>query len=123
MVYCATPTITAPAPQSSIEPGTMLQTELPKRFPGWGDVTDKLLDILQLPDDWDGQGAISPAVSGAGQRCFEFVQELRRTGESDPPIKIRPTPDGCVAFVWDIDGLVIEAEVGADSVEWFDDDL
>jgi hypothetical protein len=89
----------------------------------WNEVTDRLLDIRNLPDDWDGQGAVAPETDLV-RKCFKFVQHLRnqlRTTSGaflPPPTFVSATPEGTVSFEWQYSSGVIEAEATATAIEW-----
>ncbi len=94
-----------------------LQSE-PSPYPlSWGDVDDELLHILELDDNWDGMGAITPdkrLVAG----CFEFARWLRNKADFAPPDIVRASPDGNVCLEWQWDEGCVEAEVSIDTVDW-----
>ena len=84
----------------------------------WGDVTDALLDIHNLKDDWDGMGAeaISRVVVA---HCSEVARGLREQNES-APVLVRPTPDGAVCFEWRDESRRIEVEISEDDIDVFE---
>ena len=95
-----------------------LQSNPPPFSMSWGNVTDALLGIRELEDDWDGMGAgrIDRVVI---ERCFECAQQLREDGWAPPHI-VRPSPDGGVCFEWQDDDIRLELEVSEDTAEFFD---
>jgi hypothetical protein len=93
-----------------------LQTDALLKNKHWGDVTDELLDILRLEDDWDGTGAAAPDKVLV-QFCFELARNLRETYGFPPPEMVRPTPDGNISFEWQNNFGHFEIEVSNDSVE------
>lgn len=94
-----------------------LQLELTSKVRTWGDVTDELIDISQLNDDWDGMGATAPARALV-QNCFDLARVSREQCKLPPPDMIRPTPDGNISFEWQTDFGHVEIEVSHDSIEF-----
>jgi len=80
----------------------------------WVDVTDELLDILSLQDDWDGLGASAPSKTLV-RHCFDLVRILREKCSAPPPDIVRPTPDGNICFGWQTDSGHLEIEAFPDS--------
>lgn len=82
----------------------------------WSGVTDCLMDIRNLHNDWDGMGAPAPGKDLV-DLCFTLNRHLRSDGRMPPPTIVRPTPDGNVAFEWQADSLRIELELTQESLD------
>lgn len=78
-------------------------------------MSDKLLDILTLSDDWDGLGSAAPTktVFDRAVRLMDLCRDQWRAADV-----VRPTPDGLVCFEWREEGLHVEAEIDEDEIEF-----
>ena len=94
-----------------------LQSEPEPYRLSWGDVTDQLLDLEQLEDDWDGMGATAPTKELV-QSCGKFVRLARKQPNLGPPVFVVATPDGHVSFEWQSPSGRLEAEITPEAVEW-----
>lgn len=99
----------------SLEESSLLQSNTPFLQRNWGDVTDELLDISQLQDDWDGQGATAPSRKTV-DRAFSLVRSWREHN-SVPPSLIRPSPDGNICLEWQFSLERLEIEVQEDCID------
>lgn len=90
------------APRSYIHP------LLPIR-PVWVyEVMSKIVDLLNLEDDWDSYGAAPPKRSSAD----DLLGVLEAIVNPDTPIpSIVPSPDGHFQAEWHINGVDLEVEV------------
>jgi len=81
----------------------------------WGNVSDELLDLYELKDDWDGLGAAAPS-QGLVRICADFMRSVREKG-NPPPSFVRPTPDGNICFEWQTDSERYEIEISDNFIE------
>lgn len=94
-----------------------LQSEPEPYRMSWGDVTDQLLDLEQLEDDWDGMGALAPSKELV-RSCGKFVRLARDQSKLGTPVFVVATPDGHVSFEWQGLSLRLEAEITPDAIQW-----
>lgn len=100
----------------AVDVADTLQSERSRQRLTWADVTDRLLDIRNLGDDWDGADAEAPAeqvVDGS----FGLMRQLRNEG-FPPPTSVRATPDGGVSVEWRSDRQCLELELYDDRGGW-----
>lgn len=66
--------------------------------PTWAGLIDELLRILQLEDNWDGEGAVapSPAVVESAVRLAKTLQAK----EYPPAGRVIATVNGTISFEW-----------------------
>ena len=94
-----------------------LQSEPEPYRMSWGDVSDRLLDLNQLKNNWDGMGALAPSKELV-QSCGEFVRYLREESSYGPPVFLTATPDGHISFEWQGPCYRLEAEITPCAIEW-----
>jgi hypothetical protein len=84
----------------------------------WDEVIDSLLRVRKLEDDWDGQGAVAPAVANVDS-SIDWVRQMRRYTQAIPPSQVAPGVTGEVLLVWQEKSFYLEAEISEpDRVEW-----
>ena len=81
----------------------------------WREVTDELLRLHSLQNDWDGLGAVSPSAEVV-QTCLELMRVVR-DHEISPPTLLRPAPNGSLVFEWKLGEARVELEVSDDSLD------
>jgi hypothetical protein len=83
----------------------------------WDKIFARLQYLRSLNDDWDGQGAVAPAVAVL-DRAEALAESLRQQGAVAPSWVVAG-PDGEIVFDWQVPGVYLEAEVsGPGLVEW-----
>ena len=84
----------------------------------WNQIVDKLAQMRELQDDWDGQGASAPTAENMGA-AENWVGEMRRYSQAIPPSQVVPGVAGEVLLMWQKEGFYLEAEISKPSeVEW-----
>jgi len=77
----------------------------------WSGVTDQLLRLRRLEDDWDGQGASAPAPATV-DAALGVAGELRAVGVP-PADRAIAGVNGTIFFEWHDAGRYLEVEVCA----------
>jgi len=67
-------------------------------LPTWDDLINSLLDIDNLNDDWDGQGAEAPP-QGVVDGAIALAQTLRAE-QHVPADRVVPSVNGTIYFEW-----------------------
>lgn len=74
----------------------------------WSSAIQRILFLLELPDNWDSYGAKKVDRNIA----FQAVQILQQISRPDiPPPSIVPTVNGRLQFEWHTNGIDLEFEV------------
>jgi hypothetical protein len=83
----------------------------------WNRVSERILEISNLKDDWDGAGAIGVPDEIVNTAWMLFTY-LRHAG-GGPPDRIVPGPDGSILFEWQYGNVYLEADIERPwVVEW-----
>lgn len=78
---------------------------------GWRQLSDKLISIHSLRDDWDGEGSIAPALSTV-DRATRLAGVLEAL--SFPPAsRVTASVNGTVVFEWHTADGYLEIEVAS----------
>jgi hypothetical protein len=97
--------------------GTSTQAPSAGAAARWDEIFSRLRYLRGLTDDWDGQGAVAPAVAIL-DGAEALAHSLRQEGAIAPSWVVAG-PDGEIVFDWQSPGLYLEAEVSKpDLVEW-----
>jgi hypothetical protein len=83
---------------------TSVDTKYPRAITA---TVEKLADLSQLGENWDGYGALCPtqeAIVGAMSLALELFEE------GTPLPDVFPTPNGSIQFEWSCFGLDLEIE-------------
>lgn len=75
----------------------------------WNRITDELLDVRNLPDDWDGLGAKAPPAELVDS-AIQLAQLLHQWN-MESPSRVVPGLTGTVLFEWQKNGIYLEIEV------------
>lgn len=83
----------------------------------WLACVRRLLELRELPDDWDGEGAEAPRPEVVDS-AIEYV-ELRLEGLLPPPARIAASPSGAVIMEWQLGKSYLEIEIAEPHMaEW-----
>ena len=87
-----------------------LLTDRAHQEPGrWDQITDNLLGMLTLKNDWDGLGAEAPSREIV-ESSIRLAESLRRTGFLCPS-RVGAGPNGTILFEWQLGPVYVEAEI------------
>jgi hypothetical protein len=89
---------------------------LTEAAPGWRRLKDRLHEIRELDENWDGLRGRAPR-SDAVDSIFALLQILQDSDEM--PTRIAPSPDGAVIIEWQNAGGYASLEVEAPFVGQF----
>jgi hypothetical protein len=103
---------------TTILDNSALLTERERREPDrWDQITDQLLRIRALQNDWDGMGAEAPSHELVDS-SLRLAQSLRGGGQMCPS-RVGAGPNGTILFEWQLGQLYVEAEITEPFVaEW-----
>lgn len=104
-------------PTTTLDNSALL-TERARQAPDpWDQITDDLLGMRALQNDWDGLGAEAPSPELVDS-TLRLAQSLRRSGYLCPA-RVGAGPNGTVLLEWQLGHLYVEAEVTQPSLaEW-----
>jgi hypothetical protein len=95
-------------------PGT---NHRPQESDRWDEMITTLVNLHNLPEDWDGLGAKAP-VAALLETAVELAQVLRQYGFRSPS-RVGAGPDGEILLEWQDQHIYLEAEIcKPDSAEW-----
>lgn len=84
-----------------------------------GVINNRLYEIMQLTDNWDGCGAVPPDVK-VTDNAIKFISILPLTFLNDlSGDDITPTPYGTVVFDWRNGEKLISIEIGSEKIGFF----
>jgi len=76
----------------------------------WASVTESLIRLLSLNDDWDGEGSQSPSAEVVDSVVY-LLQRLARKGFMPPPTRAAPLQGGGVIIEWQALDMQASVEV------------
>jgi hypothetical protein len=77
----------------------------------WTDAIDRLLVLLSVPADWDGEGAVAPSKEIIKSAIDLFKSERFRGNVVGPPDRISPMHDGRIVLEWNVQGFYANVRV------------